>query len=89
VSKNVVMKCQCPHCFPAAPEPPRLESKGAAIDRTLRNHGYFTLTNLNGDRMYFYPRGGIPANVGAYLSVGDNLLFLRDFLITQARVGAV
>lgn len=59
---------------------------GSDIDRLVREAGCFTLTNLNGDRLFFYPRGGIPAFLGAYLN-GDRLAKLRDFLITQARVG--
>jgi hypothetical protein len=59
---------------------------GSDIDRLVREAGCFTLTNLNGDRLFFFPRKGIPSHLAAYLN-GDRLEKLRDFLITQARVG--
>jgi hypothetical protein len=59
---------------------------GSDIDRIIRDAGCFTLTNIDGSRLFFYPVGRLPRHVAAYLT-SDRLAKLRDFLITQARVG--
>jgi hypothetical protein len=85
---TAINRCRCIRWVDGAPccRERAKPTLGSDIDRRVRGAGCFALTNLNGDRIYFYPGGGIPPRVAAVLGEGDNLESLRDFLITQARV---
>ena len=62
------------------------ESTGAAINEAVHQAGCFTLVNLAGDYIYFYPRGRLPRYLNTYLQISDaRRSRLRDFLMILGR----
>ncbi len=59
---------------------------GADIDACFRAKGGFSLTNLEGTRIYYYAGGASPERLQVLAST-PNLAALRNFLVTQARLG--
>ncbi len=59
---------------------------GADIDAHLRAKGGFSLTNLEGTRIWHYA-GGVSSEVMQVRASKPNLAALRNFLVTQARLG--
>jgi hypothetical protein len=64
-------------------------TESSEIDRKIRESGCFALVNLEGTLVWFFPRGRLPAYLTAWLGAdnGRRLILLRDFLISQARLG--
>ncbi len=64
----------------------------ALIDKRIRAAGVFSIVNLEGTKVSFYPRVNgkcrLPADIEADLSANDGrlLMQLRDFLVSQARI---
>lgn len=63
-------------------------SLGEYLDAQMREDGYFTLSNLDGSVLTTY-RYGRRQSTQVFCPTREtpNLLALRDFLITQARLG--
>ncbi len=59
---------------------------GADIDACFRAKGGFSLTNLEGTRIYYYS-GGVSPEAMQVRESTPNLAALRNFLVTQARLG--
>ncbi len=62
---------------------------GSDLDAYVRAAGCYALANFDGSRVFFYPIGRLPQYVAACFIKLENLTALRDFLITQARVGPI
>ncbi len=64
----------------------KVTMSGAEIDARFRAKGGFSLTNLEGTRIYYYADGVSPERLQVLAST-PNLAALRNFLVTQARLG--
>lgn len=62
-----------------------------AIDKYVRQRGLVSLVNFAGTRIMFYPKGKLTNEIACYLNAqnGRRLTLLRDFIISQARLGTV
>lgn len=60
---------------------------GRTVNDKVRKCGVVALVDLNGDRIWFYPRGRLPPYVCAYLDIsnGRNARLLRDFCVSLGR----
>ena len=59
---------------------------GEAIDAHFRKAGGFSLTNLEGTVIVYYSHGVLPESLRVHENA-PKLVALRNFLITQARLG--
>lgn len=68
-----------------------MEITGRAVNRKVVECGIVALVDLQGDRIWFFPRGRLPPHVCAYLDAnnGANARLLRDYLVTLGRDIAV
>jgi hypothetical protein len=64
-----------------------MHSTGRQVNRRIIECGVVPLTDFLGERIWFYPRGRLPAHVVAYLNIhnGRNAQLLRDYLVSVAR----
>jgi hypothetical protein len=63
------------------------EPTGRSINNRILECGVIPLVDLAADRVWFYPRGRLPAYVVAYLNIhnGRNARLLRDFCVSLGR----
>lgn len=64
-----------------------METNGRFVNDKVRAAGCVALADLAGDRIWFYPRGSLPAYVADYLDLenGRRARQLRDFLVSLGR----
>lgn len=60
---------------------------GRSVNARILECGVVTLVDLAGDKLWFYPRGRLPAHIVAYLNIhnGRNARLLRDFCVNLGR----
>jgi hypothetical protein len=63
------------------------EPTGRLVNEKCLECGIVALVDLAGDKIWFYPRGRLPAHVAAYLNIhnGRNARLLRDFCVSLGR----
>jgi hypothetical protein len=62
-------------------------TNGRTVNDKVRECGVIALVDLAGDKLWFFPRGRLPAYLVAYLNIheGRNARLLRDFVVTLGR----
>lgn len=58
---------------------------GRYVNERILEHGFITLSNLNGDRLTFYPRQPLPQFLRQWLEVPARKAALRDYLVNVGR----
>lgn len=60
---------------------------GRAVNDRIRACGIVTLVDLQGDKIWFYPRGRLPLDIVKYLNLHDGYAarLLRDFIVSLGR----
>jgi hypothetical protein len=66
-----------------------METTGRTVNDKIRQCGVVTLVDLEGNKLWFYPRGRLPHDIVTYLNLQDGhaARLLRDFVVTLGRLG--